>query len=69
MKGREQVVTITTLGVDLGKNSCSLAGLDATGAVVLRRRLSRGKLVEFLGRLPPCVVGMGACWGAPGASA
>jgi len=64
MKGRERVVTITTLGVDLGKNSCSLAGLDATGAVVLRRRLSRGKLVEFLGRLPPCVVGMEACCGA-----
>ena len=64
MKGREQVMAIATIGIDLGKNSCSLAGLDATGAVVLRRRLSRGKLVEFLSRLPPCVVAMEACCGA-----
>ena len=55
---------VVTVGIDLGKNSCSLAGLDATGAVVLRRRLSRGKLVEFLDRLPSCVVAMEACCGA-----
>jgi hypothetical protein len=30
---------IVMLGIDLGKNLCSLAGLDQTGAVVLRRRL------------------------------
>ncbi len=29
---------VAMLGIDLGKNSCSLAGLDAKGAVVLRRR-------------------------------
>ena len=30
---------VATIGIDLGKNSCSLAGLDGTGAVVLRRRM------------------------------
>jgi hypothetical protein len=25
---------IAVLGIDLGKNSCSLAGLDGTGAVI-----------------------------------
>jgi len=29
---------IAVLGIDLGKNSCSVAGLDATGRVILRRR-------------------------------
>lgn len=29
---------IAVLGIDLGKNSCSLAGIDATGAVVMRKR-------------------------------
>ena len=29
---------ISVLGVDLGKNICSVVGLDASGAVVLRRR-------------------------------
>ena len=57
-------MTVATVGIDLGKNSCRLAGLDATGAVVLRRRLSRGKLVEFISRLPACVVAMEACCGA-----
>lgn len=57
-------MTVATVGIDLGKNSCSLAALDATGAVVLRRRLSRGKLVELVSRLPACMVAMEACCGA-----
>lgn len=31
-------MTNVVLGIDLGKNVCSLVGLDARGAVVLRRR-------------------------------
>lgn len=57
-------MTIAMIGIDLGKNSCSVAGLDGSGAVVLRRRVSRAKLAEFMGRLPACVVGMEACCGA-----
>jgi predicted NBD/HSP70 family sugar kinase len=33
----------TVLGIDLGKNSCSLAALDASGAVVLRRKMKRDR--------------------------
>lgn len=55
---------IAVLGIDLGKNSCSLAGLDAAGAVVLRRRLSREAVVAFTEKLPPCIVAMEACCGA-----
>jgi transposase len=58
------VVSVATIGIDLGKNSCSLAGLDGTGAVVLRRRFTREKLVAFLARQPACVVAMEACCGA-----
>ena len=32
---------IVIVGIDLGKNSCSVAGLDASGRVVLRRRMRR----------------------------
>ena len=32
---------IAVLGIDLGKNSCSIVGLDNGGAVVLRRRMRR----------------------------
>ena len=38
---------IAVLGIDLGKNSCSLAGLDATGAVVMRRKMIREGLLAF----------------------
>ena len=55
---------IATLGIDLGKNSCSLAGLDASGAVVLRRRMTREGVIKFAAELPACVVAMEACCGA-----
>jgi len=55
---------IDVLGVDLGKNSCSVAGLDASGAVVLRRRMTRQGLIKFVSQLPPCIVAMEACCGA-----
>ena len=57
-------MAIAIVGIDLEKSSCSVAGLDASGAVVLRRRVSRAKLAEFVGRLPACVVAMEACCGA-----
>ena len=55
---------VATLGIDLGKNSCSLAGLDASGAVVLRRRMTREGVIAFVSKLPACVVAMEACCGA-----
>ena len=39
------MMAIAVLGIDLGKNSCSVAGLDGTGRVVLRRRLTRESVV------------------------
>jgi transposase len=56
---------VKVIGVDLGKNVCSLVGLDAAGAVVLRRRVRREGLVALLTKLPgSVVVGMEACCGA-----
>ena len=57
-------IAIAVLGIDLGKNSCSLAGLDSTGAVVLRRRMTRDSVLKLFAGLPPCVVAMEACCGA-----
>jgi transposase len=55
---------IAVLGIDLGKNSCSLAGMDATGAVVMRKRMTRDATVTFATTLPACVIAMEACCGA-----
>ena len=57
-------MSIFVLGIDLGKNVCSLVGLDAAGAVVLRRRLRRDGVATFVGKLQPCIVAMEACCGA-----
>ena len=55
---------ISVLGIDLGKNVCSMVGLDASGAVVMRRKVRRETLIALAEKLPPCVVGMEACCGA-----
>ena len=57
-------MTIAVLGIDLGKNACSLVGVDSCGAVVLRRRVKRETLIGLAAKLPPCVVAMEACCGA-----
>lgn len=55
---------ISTLGIDLGKNSCSVVGLDVSGRVVMRRRMQRATVIKFASGLSPCVVAMEACCGA-----
>lgn len=55
---------ITVLGIDLGKNSCSVVGLDASGRVLLRRRLQRQGVVRLAAGLPSCMMAMEACCGA-----
>ena len=55
---------IAVLGIDLGKNSCSVAGSDATGRIVLRRRMHRDSVIKLASRLPSCVMAMEACCGA-----
>jgi transposase len=57
-------MAIAVIGIDLGKNSCSLAGLDESGAVIKRRRMHRESILRFTMDLPPGVVAMEACCGA-----
>jgi len=57
-------MNIKTLGIDLAKNVFQLHGVDKTGKVVLRKRLTRAKLTEFMVNLPACLVGMEACGSA-----
>lgn len=55
---------ISILGIDIGKNSCSVVGVDDRGAVVIRRTMRRQTLIEFTERLPICIIAMEACCGA-----
>jgi transposase len=55
---------VTTIGIDLAKNSFSVHGVDAAGAVLLRKTVSRARLMGLLIEQPPCVIGLEACSGA-----
>jgi transposase len=55
---------IAIIGIDLGKNSCSVVGLDGAGHLVLRRRMQPQTIVSLAAKLPACVVAMEAGCGA-----
>jgi transposase len=55
---------IAIVGIDLAKNICSLAGLDGSGQVVVRRRVRRENVRKIVSQLRPNVVAMEACGGA-----
>jgi transposase len=55
---------VATIGIDIGKNTFHLIGLDKKGAIVLRQKLSRGQVDARLANMPPCLIGMEACVGA-----
>ena len=57
-------MNVTTIGLDIAKNVFQVHGVDGHGKVVLRKKLSRGKVLEWFANLPPCLIGIEACPGA-----
>jgi transposase len=52
---------VSTIGLDIAKSVFQVHGVDGAGAVVIRKRVSRLKLLEFFAGLPPCLIGIEAC--------
>jgi len=55
---------VSTLGIDLAKNTFSVHGVDGAGTVVMRRTVSRSQIGELVAQLPACLIGMEPCSGA-----
>jgi len=55
---------IAVVGIDIGKNSFHVVGLDDRGAIVLRQKWSRNQVAVRFANMPPCLIGMEACVGA-----
>ncbi len=55
---------VAVIGIDIGKNSFHIVGLDSRRAIVLRQKWSRGQVDARLANMPPCLIGMEACVGA-----
>ena len=57
---------VTIIGIDLRKRSFQLHGATTDGSVAFCKKMSRGKLLEFMASQPRCVVAMeGLCEFAP----
>lgn len=54
---------INLLAIDIAKINFQLHGIDTRGNIVLRKRLTRNKLMEFITNLSSCTIVMGACGG------
>jgi transposase len=52
---------VITIGLDIAKSVFQAHGVDGAGAVVIRKRISRSKVLEFFADLPPCLIGIEAC--------
>ncbi|MGR4893509.1 IS110 family transposase [Sphingopyxis sp. LARHCG72] len=52
---------IATVGLDIAKSVFQVHGVDAAGEVLVRKRLSRARVIPFFAKLPRCLVGIEAC--------
>ena len=58
-------MAIVTIGIDLAKNVFAVHGVGACGKPELvKPEVRRAKLLQLIGGLPPCLIGMEACSGA-----
>ena len=60
MPRTSMVHAVTAIGIDMGKNTLHMVGLDSLGAIVLREKVSRGRITSRLANLPPCLIGIEA---------
>src|SRR5512141_2489057 len=52
---------VSTIGLDIAKSVFQVHGVDVAGAVVIRKRVGRAKVLEYFRDLPRCLVGIEAC--------
>lgn len=53
--------TITTIGIDLAKNTFHVYGVNQNGKCVISKTFSRSGIIRFLAKLPVCLIGLEAC--------
>src|SRR5271165_2392498 len=63
MSGTTSAVAASTIGIDTGKYTLHLIGLDDQGMIVLREKLARGRIGGRLANVPPCLISIEAGMG------
>ena len=49
--------TMSVLGIDIAKLVFHVVGMNNSGHVVLRKRITRSELLHFIATLPPALIG------------
>ena len=57
-------MSISVLGIDIGKNSFHLFDNFASGQKTARKKMPRHKLLDYIATREPCNIAMEACAGA-----
>ena len=60
----DTILQAVQIGLDIAKSRFQIHGVDAHGKVVVRKQLSRSKVLPYFAQLPPCLIGLEACGGA-----
>jgi transposase len=60
MPCKKDVAVVRAIGIDTGKNTLHMIGLDEMGAIVLREKVSRNRIAIRLVNIPPCLIGIEA---------
>src|SRR5262247_1047099 len=60
---QQSLDTVSTIGIDVGKNTFHLVGFDPRGAIVLQQKVTRHQLGRRLSNIPRCLIGMETCSG------
>ena len=60
MTCKKDVAVVRTIGIDTGKNTLHMIGLNEKGAIVLREKVSRNRIAARLVNIPPCLIGIEA---------
>lgn len=55
---------VVTIGLDIAKSVFQVHGVDADGVVVIRRRLTRSRMLAFFAKQARCLIGLEACGSA-----
>ena len=55
------MMQVATIGLDIAKRVFQVHGVDAAGQILVRKRLTRGRVLAFFEKLAPCLVGIEAC--------
>src|SRR6267154_5221318 len=60
MSHKTAATVAATIGIDTGKNTLHLIGLDDNGAIVLREKIARGRIAARFANVPRCLIGIEA---------